>query len=85
MLVEVGRADPGVVNLAGKDAVFEAEVGEHGEVVEWLLRTCEGLAGGLGAGGEGEGEEGAGEEGAENGEGEVMQEEKGEKMDVDGC
>ncbi|KAF8437788.1 ankyrin repeat-containing domain protein [Terfezia claveryi] len=48
VLVEVGRAHPGVLNVAGKDAVFEAEVAGHAEVVEWLLRTCEGLEEGLG-------------------------------------
>ena len=74
MLVEVGRADPGVVNLAGKDAVFEAEVAEHGEVVEWLLKTCEGLEGGLGS----DGEEEPGEELVQEGK-------EKEKMDVDGC
>ena len=67
VLVEAGKADPGVVNAAGKDAVFEAEVAGHGEVVEWLLRTCEGLEEGLGGGG-GEGKNGEGEGGEEGNE-----------------
>ena len=73
VLVEVGKADPGVVNDAGKDAVFEAEIAGHAEVVEWLLRTCAGLEGGLGGGSSAEGEKVGEEEGEGKGK---------ERMDV---
>jgi uncharacterized protein len=54
-------ADPTLANRAGHDAVYEAEVNEKREVVEWVLREGgEGLEEGI-AGGEG-GVEGGGEE-----------------------
>lgn len=58
-------ADVTITNKAGRDAVFEAEGSEKGEVVAWLLREGEG--GGKSAGGEGDG--GGGDEGAEVGGG----------------
>lgn len=93
MLVERGGADPGVVNAAGHDAVFEAEVAGKGEVVEWLLRNCEGLEGALGVAdlvgdeeGEGvEGEDGVGEVEMEGkGKGKAGEGQNGDGMEIDG-
>ena len=45
VLVAAG-ADAGLVNEVGHDALFEAELGEKEgskEVVEWMLKNCEGL------------------------------------------
>jgi hypothetical protein len=68
LLVDNG-ADPTVRNAAGHDPVYEAEINDRSEVVEWVLREGgEGLEGGVGADEEGEGEGGEGE---------------GEGMDVD--
>lgn len=69
-------ADPGVVNRAGHDAIFEAEVNGKEKVVEWLLTEGMGLdagvRGGSGGGGaeEGDGmdELGEGVEGVEIGD-----------------
>ncbi|KAF2403095.1 ankyrin, partial [Trichodelitschia bisporula] len=47
-------ADAGVLNAAGHDAVFEAEMNDRGEVVEFMLREVEELERAFG-GGEGEG------------------------------
>ena len=44
-LVAAG-ADAGIVNEVGHDALFEAELGEKEgskEVVEWMLKNCDGL------------------------------------------
>lgn len=50
--MEQAGADPALVNAAGHDPVFEAEVGGKADVVEWLLRNCavleEGSVGALG-------------------------------------
>lgn len=56
-------ADPALVNRAGHDVVYEAEINGKEAVVEWLLKEGKGLEKGLGVdGGEGEhGEEGDGE------------------------
>ena len=45
VLVAAG-GDAGIVNEVGHDALFEAELGEKEgskEVVEWMLKNCEGL------------------------------------------
>ena len=45
VLVAAG-ADAGIVNEVGHDALFEAELGEKEgskEVVEWMLKNCDGL------------------------------------------
>ena len=46
-------ADVTITNKAGRDAVFEAEGSEKGEVVAWL--PMEGEGGGESAGGDGDG------------------------------
>lgn len=71
-LLELG-ADPTLTNHKGHDAVFEAELADKGEVVEWVLKMCEGLETGVGGEGESEqGEEvGEDEEGMERGESEM--------------
>ncbi|KAK6356819.1 hypothetical protein TWF718_001160 [Orbilia javanica] len=56
-LVEAG-ADPGVLNAAGHDCVYEAEVNDKSNVVEWVLNFAEGLENGVGVvGGEEDGDE----------------------------
>ncbi|KAM3068995.1 ankyrin repeat-containing protein [Clarireedia jacksonii] len=65
-LLEQG-ADPTLQNNRGHDAVFEAELNDRTEVVEWVLREGgEGLESGLG--GEGGGEGSAGDEEMDEGE-----------------
>lgn len=54
-LLELG-ADPTVTNQKGHDAVFEAELNDQKEVVEWVLKMCEDLE--QGVGGEGDADEG---------------------------
>ncbi|EWC47468.1 hypothetical protein DRE_00436 [Drechslerella stenobrocha 248] len=49
-------ADPGVLNAAGHDCVYEAEVNDKSNVVEWVLEFAESLESGVGVVGEGEGE-----------------------------
>ncbi|PQE28505.1 hypothetical protein CJF32_00005602 [Rutstroemia sp. NJR-2017a WRK4] len=57
-LLEQG-ADPTLQNNRGHDAVFEAELNDRTEVVEWVLREGgEGLESGLGGDGGGEGSAG---------------------------
>jgi hypothetical protein len=73
VLIDYG-ADPTVTNLAGHDPVYEAEVNDRREVVEWVLREGgEGLeegVGGVEVGDEDMGEEADQEEdGADAGEG----------------
>lgn len=41
-------ADVTIINQAGHDAVFEAEINDKGEVVEWLLAAVEELEKGVG-------------------------------------
>ena len=48
LLIEAG-ADPSVMNRAGKDAVYEAEVNEKNEVAAWLLTEGKGLESAFGA------------------------------------
>ncbi|KAF1996407.1 ankyrin [Amniculicola lignicola CBS 123094] len=59
LLVQAG-ADVTIINKAGHDAVYEAEINDKQEVVDWLLSAVEDLEKGVG-GGEGKGE-GAGED-----------------------
>ena len=47
LLIEAG-ADPSVINRAGKDAVYEAEVSEKNEVAAWLLTEGKGLESAIG-------------------------------------
>ncbi|KAF3932913.1 Espin [Dactylellina cionopaga] len=57
LLVKAG-ADPGVLNMAGHDCVYEAEANDKSNVVEWVLNFAEGLESGVGVvGEEGDGEE----------------------------
>ncbi|KAA8912429.1 hypothetical protein FN846DRAFT_933066 [Sphaerosporella brunnea] len=46
-LVMAANADPTLTNAAGHDAVFEAELNDKKDVVEWLLSHCEGLEEGV--------------------------------------
>lgn len=48
LLIQAG-ADVTIINKAGHDAVFEAEINDKGDVVEWLLETVEELESGVGA------------------------------------
>ncbi len=84
-------ADVTVINSAGHDAVYEAEMNEKNEVAEWLLTEGKGLERGVkgserGAGERSEGGEGGGEEeGLEVGEeGEEVVMGDGEMWDKDG-
>ncbi|KAF1941055.1 ankyrin [Clathrospora elynae] len=52
LLIQAG-ADVTIINRAGHDAVFEAEINDKGEVVDWLLETVEELEKGIGQTGEG--------------------------------
>lgn len=47
LLVQSG-ADVTIINKAGHDAVFEAEINDKKEVVEWLLGAVEDLEKGIG-------------------------------------
>ncbi|KAK6354582.1 hypothetical protein TWF696_003724 [Orbilia brochopaga] len=51
VLVKAG-ADPGVLNGAGHDCVYEAEVNDKSNVVEWVLNYAESLESGVGVVGE---------------------------------
>lgn len=51
LLIQAG-ADVTIINKAGHDAVFEAEINDKKEVVEWLLETVEELESGVGPIGE---------------------------------
>lgn len=56
VLVDNG-ADPTITNKAGHDPVYEAELNDRKEVVEWVLKEGGGgLESGFGGNGEGEGE-----------------------------
>jgi len=75
-------ADPTVTNNAGHDAVYEAEVNDKWEVVEWVLKEGgQGLEEGIGA--SGEGEEEAEVDGEEEGD-EDMELELGAGREEDG-
>jgi uncharacterized protein len=72
VLLEEG-ADPTITNSRGHDAVFEAEINDKSEVVEWVLKEGgdsleSGVAGGVEGEGEGEAEEVGDEEGMEDGD-----------------
>lgn len=51
LLVQSG-ADVTIINTAGHDAVFEAEINDKKEVVDWLLGAVEELEKGIGSNGE---------------------------------
>jgi hypothetical protein len=51
LLVQSG-ADVTIINGAGHDAVFEAEINDKSEVVDWLLGAVEELEKGIGEEGE---------------------------------
>lgn len=62
MLIEAG-GDITIFNKAGHDAVFEAEINDKKEVVDWLLGHVEALQKTVGGGsGSGEGSSGGDEE-----------------------
>lgn len=52
LLVQSG-ADVTMINRAGHDAVFEAEINDKGSVVDWLLGAVQELESGIGQTGEG--------------------------------
>jgi ankyrin repeat protein len=57
VLLEEG-SDPTITNQRGHDAVYEAELNDKREVVEWVLKEGgEGLEMGVAGGKEGEGED----------------------------
>ena len=51
LLIQAG-ADVTIINRAGHDAVFEAEINDKKEVVDWLLGAVEELENGIGQTGE---------------------------------
>jgi hypothetical protein len=51
LLIQSG-ADVTIINRAGHDAVFEAEINDKKEVVDWLLGAVEELENGIGQPGE---------------------------------
>jgi hypothetical protein len=55
LLIQAG-ADITIFNRAGHDAVFEAEINDKNEVVDWLLGAVEELENGIGQTGEGSGD-----------------------------
>lgn len=70
LLIQVG-ADVTIINKAGHDAVFEAEINDKKEVVEWLLGAVEDLERGVGQTNEATGE--LGEAGSMNVDTETIQ------------
>jgi hypothetical protein len=79
-----GGADPYIQNNVGHDAIYEAELNDKREAVEWMLKEgdLEGLEG-EGAEGEADGEGSAEAEGQGEGEQESLKEQL-EKLDVGG-
>lgn len=65
LLLMDANADPTVMNASGHDAVYEAELNDRREVVEWVLGEFAGME--KAVGGRGAGEELAVEEGVEEG------------------
>ncbi|EUC41683.1 hypothetical protein COCMIDRAFT_105504 [Bipolaris oryzae ATCC 44560] len=61
LLINSG-ADVTIVNRAGHDAVYEAEINDKNDVVDWLLGAVEELEKGIGQTGEGSAEESADED-----------------------
>lgn len=57
LLIHAG-ADVTIINRAGHDAVYEAEINDKNEVVDWLLGAVEELEKGIGQTGEAEAEAG---------------------------
>lgn len=55
LLIQSG-ADVTIINRAGHDAVFEAEINDKKEVVDWLLGAVEELENGIGQTGEASGD-----------------------------
>ena len=79
VLIDAG-ADPTITNNAGHDAVYEAELNDKSEVVEWVLKESEGLEEGI-AGDVGEGEgDATPEEGESSKSAEVGSEEANEAL-----
>jgi hypothetical protein len=76
-LIDAG-SDPTITNKVGHDAVYEAELNDRREVVEWVLRESEGLERGFGGDGEGQGE---GEDGEEVGDAEGIVQGEGESQE----
>lgn len=68
MLVNTANADPTITNKAGHDAVYEAELNDKGDVVDWLLKECGSLEEVIGGAQDEEEEEEAKEEKPENSE-----------------
>lgn len=56
ILVMAANADPTITNAVGHDAVYEAELNDKGDVVDWLLGHCENLEEGVAGEGDAEGE-----------------------------
>jgi len=48
------NADPTITNSAGHDAVYEAELNDKKDVVDWLLGHCENLEEGVASNAAGE-------------------------------
>jgi hypothetical protein len=65
LLIQSG-ADVTIINRAGHDAVYEAEINDKNEVVDWLLGAVEELEKGIGQTGEAASAEDAGEDADEN-------------------
>jgi hypothetical protein len=61
LLIQSG-ADVTIINRAGHDAVYEAEINDKNEVVDWLLGTVEELEKGIGPTGEAADEDNADED-----------------------
>lgn len=62
LLVELG-ADVTIINQAGHDAVFEAEINDKKEIVDWLLGAVEELEQGVGMTDDASGTEDHGDQG----------------------
>lgn len=79
-------SDPTITNQRGHDAVYEAELNDKKEVVEWVLKEGgEGLEEGVsGEAGEGAADEDmdAGDDNGENGESSTNLEEQLKEMDI---
>ncbi|KAI5815853.1 ankyrin repeat-containing domain protein [Pyronema omphalodes] len=43
ILVMAANADPTITNNVGHDAVYEAQLNDKNDVVDWLLKHCDGL------------------------------------------
>jgi hypothetical protein len=75
VLIDSG-ANPTITNAAGHDAVYEAELNDKKEVVEWVLKESEGLDMGIGGEGSTEGENVLGDEDLAEMTDDVLQDEK---------